>query len=314
MGEQLRHCPLCGTANPLIAEADKERWPAVVPAERNILPRLAATILLTFVLAIGVWLLLSKFLIKGEPPSNQPSTTLPANSTPPPTEGMIYVEGGKFMMGRDDGDAYERPMHEVVVAPFYIDAREVTCEQYQKFIDATGHPPPPQWPNGRYRTEDAQLPVTGVSWEDAYSYADWAKKRLPSEAEWELAARGTDRRLYSWGNHWDPNKANVDGSAANGRLVNVGSYSDWPSPAGAFDMVGNAWEWTASPLHSYPGGSIKEDQLPRMEREKMKVIRGGCYLSKHFQATTTYRRGWPPVQGTGDYGQTGFRCALNFQH
>jgi formylglycine-generating enzyme required for sulfatase activity len=76
-------------------------------------------------------------------------------------------------------------------------------------------------------------------------------------------------------------------------------------------MIGNAWEWTSSSIHSYEGGKIAEDELSEADRNKMKVIRGGCYLSNSAQATATYRRGWPPLRGPADFNQTGFRCALD---
>jgi formylglycine-generating enzyme required for sulfatase activity len=211
-------------------------------------------------------------------------------------------------MGRNDGDEYERPQHPQSVGPFYIDVKEVTCEEYEKFIKATGHKTPWGWSNGAYPSGAARKPVTGVDWYDANAYAQWAKKRLPTEEEWEFAARGTTGWRYPWGNDWRVGVANANNVAKG--LLDVGSYKA-ASPFGLFDMVGNAWEWTSTSIHSYPGGKIAEDQLPLAQREKMKVIRGGCYLSSDRDATTTYRRGWPPAQGKYDYDQTGFRCALD---
>lgn len=225
-------------------------------------------------------------------------------------EGMVYVPGGTFEMGRDDGDEYERPAHEVTVAPFYIDRFEVTCEDYQKFIDATGHPAPPGWVDGRFPLGVARWPVTQVSWHDATAYARWAGKRLPTEEEWEFAARGGDGRLYPWGHQWQPGAANMTETGHNG-VVRVGTYSAGASPFGVVDMVGNVWEWTASHIRSYPGGKIQEDSLPQAERENLKVIRGGCYLSRRNEATTTYRMGYA-AQGQ-EYAQTGFRCVKDIQ-
>jgi formylglycine-generating enzyme required for sulfatase activity len=223
-----------------------------------------------------------------------------------PPEGMVYVPGGTFDMGRNDGDNYERPAHEKTVAPFYLDKFEVTCEQYQRFVEAKGYPVPAGWSNGKYPPSSALLPVTGVSWYDASAYAEWAGKRLPTEAEWEFAARGTDGRLYPWGPEWRPNAVNAEG-AGPGRRTEVGIYSEGASPFGAYDMVGNVWEWTADAIHSYEGGSIPEDSAPATDRESRKVIRGGCYLSDAIIASATYRRGWH-AKGA-DYAQTGFRCA-----
>jgi serine/threonine-protein kinase len=142
-----------------------------------------------------------------------------------------------------------------------------------------------------------------VTWDDANAYAKWANKSLPSEAAWEFAARGTDRRLYPWGNDWRDGQANANGASSS--IVSVGSYKG-ASPFGAFDMVGNAWEWTASDFRPYPGGRLPANQ----PSGDLKVIRGGSYESTKDFATTTYRTGWP-ARGANTYDQTGFRCVKN---
>jgi formylglycine-generating enzyme required for sulfatase activity len=223
---------------------------------------------------------------------------------PPPPTGMVYVPGGEFMMGRDEkdrGDEYERPAHKVTVKPFFIDQYDVTNEDYAKFVKATGHRVPSNWLNGDYAAGATRKPVTGVTWDDATAYAKWAGKRLPTEEEWEFAARGTDGRLYPWGNDWSAGLANAEG-ASNG-TVDVGTYKG-TSPFGAYDMVGNAWQWTASKLTAYPGGSIPGQNAGA----NLRVIRGGTYASTASQATATYRRGWPAT-GADNYNNTGFRCA-----
>ena len=220
-------------------------------------------------------------------------------------EGMVLVAGGSFRMGRDDGDVYERPEHLVTVKPFYLDTYEVTCEQYAKYVKATGAPPPPTWPDGTFAASGARLPVTGVSWIEANAYARWAGKRLPTEEEWELAARGTDARRYPWGDEWRPDAANA-GDRSAGRIVEVGSYPAGRSPSGAFDMIGNAWEWTASDFKPYPGADVK----PNATSKEEKVIRGGYWGSRPGFATVTYRTGWG-ARGEQDYSNTSFRCALD---
>lgn len=216
-----------------------------------------------------------------------------ANQPTPPT-GMVYVPGGEFTMGRNDGDEYERPAHKVTVKPFFIDAHEVTCREYKPFLqnnpNATGH----------CANYDSQEPVTDMNWDDAVAYAKWSGKRLPTEEEWELAARGTDGRLYPWGNEWKGGMANAD---AAGGAVTAAGKAKGASPYGAFDMVGNVWEWTASPLKAYTGGRI-----PQQTPGELRVIRGGSYAESRNEATTTYRRGYP-ARGNYDYGNTGFRCA-----
>jgi formylglycine-generating enzyme required for sulfatase activity len=228
---------------------------------------------------------------------------------PTPEQRMVFVPGGTFKMGRDGGDIYESPAHEVTVGPFYIDKFEVTCEEYQRFVDVEKYPAPAGWRDGKYPEGSARLPVE-VSWRDAGAYAKWTGKRLPTEKEWEFAARGGDGRLYPWGNEWNPEGVNAKDTGL-GRLTEVGLRPSGASPFGALDMVGNAWEWTADSIHSYKGGSIPEDKLPASKRSAQKVIRGGCYLSDSQQATATYRSGWPE-QGA-DYAGTGFRCVRDVE-
>jgi formylglycine-generating enzyme required for sulfatase activity len=216
---------------------------------------------------------------------------------------MVYVPGGTFQMGRTGGDEYEQPVHEVNVSPFYIDQHEVTCAEYGKFLEQTNHPAPPGWTNGKPPFGSELLPVTGVSWVDANAYAQWAGKRLPTEEEWEFAARGNTGWIYPWGNEWKRNCANAAGTAA-GKMVAVGSYADGKSPFGVLDMVGNAWEWTSSKFKPYPGS-----QLTPVANEDLRVIRGNFWKAKEKQATTTYRRGYPAVNE--DYTNTGFRCVTD---
>jgi formylglycine-generating enzyme required for sulfatase activity len=217
---------------------------------------------------------------------------------------MVLVPGGTFLMGRDSGDAYERPSHTVVLAPFFIDRTEVTREAYARFLKETGRKAPDGWQDTDPPGGTERLPVTGVSWDDAVAYATWAGKRLPTEAEWEFAARGDDGRRYPWGNQWRAKRANAFTSAA-GRMVEVGSYPEGESPFGLVDVCGNAWEWTASDLEAYPGG-----RLPEAAGADDKVIRGGCWKSNAEQSSTTYRYGWP-ARGAHDYTDTGFRCAMD---
>ena len=236
--------------------------------------------------------------------SNANSTT----STPAAPAGMAYVPGGEYMMGRNDGDGYESPAHSVTVRPFFMDIYEVTNEEYAKYVQT--HPQssvPGYWINDAYPAGAARKPVTGVTWADAAAYAGWAGKRLPTEEEWEFAARGTDGRRYPWGNDWRSGAANVATSAASGGrgdtgMVDVGRYNGAPSPFGIYDMAGNAWEWTAGNLKTYQGGRLPADANPND-----KVIRGGSWASTADQATTTFRRGWAATSEK-DYSFTGFRC------
>jgi formylglycine-generating enzyme required for sulfatase activity len=241
------------------------------------------------------------------PTPNSPSAQL---NVPP---GMTYVPGGEFMMGReqnDGGDKYESPSHPARVKPFFMDIYEVSRDEYQRCVEVDQCPAPQGWEGRAYPVGTGKWPVTGVDWKAADTYAKWAGKRLPTEEEWEFAARGFEDKHYPWGHEWQQGLANANGERDN--LANVGEYKG-KSPFGLFDMVGNAWEWTSSTIHSYLQGRISEDALPKTKREQMKVIRGGCYLSDSQSATVTYRRGWPPPQG-GDYAQTGFRCAMDIKN
>lgn len=225
--------------------------------------------------------------------------TQPTVSNAPPPQ-MAPVRGGSFMMGSsatiEDQDS--KPSHMVTVKSFFIDVNEVTCEEYKKFIDETGHPAPGNWINRKYPAGAAHRPVTFVSWEDANAYARWAGKRLPTEEEWEFAARGPNKFLYPWGNDWKSGCANADEEGrVRGGMVNVGTYK-CASPYGVLDMIGNAWEWTSSNWAPYPGGRLREPG-----RGGEKVIRGGSWQSPR-DVTASFRLGWI---GPGD--QTGFRCA-----
>ncbi|MCA1816819.1 MAG: SUMF1/EgtB/PvdO family nonheme iron enzyme [Acidobacteria bacterium] len=230
-------------------------------------------------------------------PASPTPTPAPADPTPP--QGMVYVRGGEFEMGRDDGDDYGKPEHRVSVSHFFIDKYEVKNEDYAKFVKEMSHAPPQTWKNGAYPEGAARLPVTGVTWDDASAYAAWAHKRLPTEEEWEFAARGEKGLRYPWGDEWQDGMANAN-SVSKG-VVEVGKFQG-ASPFGAYDMIGNAWEWTATDMAAYPGGSLPQ------KLSTGKVIRGGCYSVPSTNVSTTLRRGWLST-GAATYADTGFRCA-----
>lgn len=239
----------------------------------------------------------------------QPSTGLisatpqatPSSKEPTAPDAMVSVPGGTFKMGRDSGDKLERPAHSVAVKAFFIDLNEVTNEEYQRFVSATKRRAPAHWVGGKIPDGQMKLPVVNVSWGDANAYARWAKKRLPTEAEWEFAARGTDGRVYPWGNAWKPDYANA-GQGKKGRILEAGSYAPGASPFGALDMCGNVWEWTASDFKDYPGSKTPS----ALAGAGLKVIRGGAYDAIPKNSTTTYRGALSPDR---PYPKTGFRCA-----
>jgi formylglycine-generating enzyme required for sulfatase activity len=200
---------------------------------------------------------------------------------------MVLIPAGGFTMGTDEVDVDqkaveygiikpwfedERPAHQVKLQAFYIDKYEVTNAAYQKFVLATGYRPPPYWNGTQYPNGMDQYPVVMVSWEDAQAHCKWSGKRLPTEAEWEKAAR-PDQRLYPWGNSFDPNKTNVGGTR--GGLTPVGSYENGQSPYGVFDLIGNVWEWTADWYKPYAGNSFEDKNFG----EKYRVLRGNSWAT-----------------------------------
>ena len=236
--------------------------------------------------------------------SNSKLTPRPRETEKPIPEapaGMVYIAGGEFLMGNNAGDEFEKPVHKVEVAPFYMDVTEVTCEEYLKFLSAMARRDPRNWTKQTCSAGTARQPVTGVDWNDAKAYADWANKRLPTEQEWEFAARTGRGAIYPWGNEWQPNAANAGNSSAQ-RLMNVGSYPNGKTPAGVMDLIGNVWEWTSSEIFAYPGGHFSS-AIP----QDVKVIRGGSWHEANNEATSTYR-GYLHKTDAEDYSATGFRC------
>src|SRR5262245_54130432 len=254
------------------------------------------------------------------PPPDQataPTSTALLGATPEPAKraasaagaatpaGMVFVPGGTFKMGRNNGDEFEGPAHTVKVKPFFIDRTEVTNEEYQRFVSATGHRSPSHWAGGKIPEGQTKFPVVNVSWDDANAYARWANKRLPTEAEWEFAARGTDGRIYPWGSGWKRDYANA-GRSENGSLIKTGSYEPGASPFGALDLCGNVWEWTSSEFADYPGRKVASS----LAGAGLKVIRGGAYDVAPRRATSTYRGAVPPNRA---FDKTGFRCVREAQ-
>jgi formylglycine-generating enzyme required for sulfatase activity len=243
-----------------------------------------------------------------------------------PPEGMVLIHEGTFTMGTDETDIQqkalefgiikpwyedERPAHQVSLPNYYLDKYEVTNADYQRFAVETGHRSPPYWNGTVYPVDMDRYPVVLVSWKDAQSYCQWAKKRLPTEAEWEKAAR-PDQRSYPWGNQFDPNRANVGG--IRGGLTPVGSYEAGQSPYGIFDLVGNVWEWTADWYSPYPGNPVDDENIG----QNYKVLRGSSWaIVGHYppeitrqiiahNSRATFRLYFDPQ---GMLNDIGFRCA-----
>ena len=277
----------------------------------GVAPAVDKGLIKTSVVLIGLILLFSALIVSGfrirelfgrAQPQPQPTIeaspalTLSTEKAPPAPEGMVYVPGGSFRMGVEDGDSFEAPAHDVTVTPFFMDRAEVTNEQYAAFAKTTNHLAPPDWKSGNYPAGTAKFPVVQVSWQDANEYAAWAGKRLPTEAEWEFAARTNDGRRYPWGANWDANNANTSESKIN-HPVAVGSYAKAANPFGLLDLAGNVWEWTAGEVVSYKD--------PNITLAPGKVIRGGAFYAAQERATTTFRGFAPPDKQAAGIG---FRC------
>jgi len=231
---------------------------------------------------------------------------------------MVLIPGGEFLMGSDEGPEKERPAHSVVVDAFYIDRYPVTNEDYKRFVDATGHPVPcysAEWaepygynwdPEERTPPEGKEKhPVVLVSWDDAWAYAVWAGKRLPTEAEWERAARGVDGRRWPWGDEFVGGLCNTRESNENGTTP-VDQYSpDGDSQEGVGDMVGNVWEWTSSLFRPYPYDA--DDGRESQKADGWRVLRGGSWRNDLDRARCTARL-------DGDFlffNNVGFRCVVS---
>ncbi len=238
---------------------------------------------------------------------------------------MVVIPAGKFIMGTDlkNADAASRPQHEVNLQAYQIDKYLVTNAQYARFIAATGHRPPADWKNGKAQEGTLLLPVTMVNWFDAQAYAKWAGKRLPTEAEWEKAARGTDGRRWPWGNEMDPTRLNTYYNVGSASLVTT--YEKGASPYGVYDMAGNVDEWVDSNFEPYAGtdaqAEVFQGKIAKVQNaqdralkvvdlvavdKRYKVLRGGSWKGDPF-STATYHRDYSWPNYASDF--YGFRCA-----
>ena len=252
---------------------------------------------------------------EGATPGTEAATATPVEPTdtptppPPPVKvevPMIAIPAGEFTMGSDH--EVERPPHTVSVEAFEIDQFEVTSEEFAKFVEGTGYVTDAEKAGDMswrfYAKDKPRHPVVKASWNDAKAFCEWTGKRLPTEAEWEKAARGTEGFVYPWGNDWDVNKANVKEAGYRGTTI-VGSFPSGGSPYGVMDMAGNVAEWTTDwfqPYPGYPGG----DSEAQYFGEKYRVIRGGGWFSDQNLVRTTERSASLVSLANDDVG---FRCA-----
>jgi formylglycine-generating enzyme required for sulfatase activity/tRNA A-37 threonylcarbamoyl transferase component Bud32 len=216
------------------------------------------------------------------------------------TEGMVYLEGGNFLMGSNEVRE-EAPETEVHVAPYWMDRFPVTVAQYQKFLEATGRPEPKFWRDPQ--CNGPSQPVVGVTFADAQAFAAWAGKRLPTEAQWEFAARGQENRKYPWGN-FPPDTTLCNFADYLGMPSIVTMHEDGQTPAGIHDLAGNVMEWTVDAFVPYQTQRADPDVAAQAPR---RAVRGGGWNSPAEELSCTARRGlFPEAQ----LPTVGFRCVL----
>jgi formylglycine-generating enzyme len=236
--------------------------------------------------------------INGKPPFGE---TTKAESTVVeeviPSE--ILIPGGEFRMG--DSQGKDRPVHTVQIDSFYIDKYELTNAEYRVYLQQTGKPEPKYWNSTKFNGDDQ--PVVGVAWEEAMGYCRWTGKRLPTEAEWELAARGRDGTLFPWGDVQSIVATNTRESKE-GRPLPVGSFATGKSNYGLYDMSGNVWEWCYDWYEKdyYADSPYGNPRGPDSGKEK--VIRGGGWNISIVDMAFRKR-----VKSDQQYSSLGFRCA-----
>ena len=219
---------------------------------------------------------------------------------PSPGE-MVLIPAGEFTMGSDldRTPPLEFPEHRVDLPSYYIDVYEVTHGEWIRFLTESDYDPTGDW-RRFYSIGKEDFPVGSVTWDDSNAYCEAAGKRLPTEAEWEKAARGTDGLRFPWGEVWEP-KSNTDELGMHNNLE-VGEMPEDKSPFGAYDMMGNAQEWTANELEPYPDNPGSRDES---FRRNFMAVRGGSYAMRGrgmgLYTRSAYLR-------DAQYG-IGFRCA-----
>ena len=243
---------------------------------------------------------------------------------------MRLIPAGEFEMGTAESEIDqlvrdfnnprswfedEVPRYTVYLDDFYIDVYEVTNALYKKFMDGTGHSAPRFWNDAKYNQTDS--PVVGVTWYDAMAYAQWAGKRLPTEAEWEKAARGRlVGKRYPWGDEIDSTKANYDFNV--GSTAPVGEYP--PNGYGLYDMAGNVWEWCMDEYDSgfyakssrnnpVAGGLISFVSNTFTNVNNGRVLRGGSWYNVDYNVRVADRYVSYPSDSYNNYFIFGFRCA-----
>ena len=241
-----------------------------------------------------------------------PTKPTPGQEWTNPKDGsvLVWVPTGHYPMG---GDKYndETPKHVVSLSGYWIGKFQVTNEQYGRYMQATGAGAPGKWSDGRFNRR--RQPVVGVSWHDAMAYCDWAGLRLPSEAQWEAAARGADGRTYPWGEE-SPSSTRCNWNEEVGATTDVGSYPAGRGPFGTMDQAGNVWEWSFDVYDKgayAKRGKSADDPIAagstNRANEDIRVSRGGGWGNGGASNLRAANRG--RGEPTGRNGGIGFRCA-----
>ncbi len=198
---------------------------------------------------------------------------------------MILIPAGEFIMGEDFSKKSLGPRHTVYLDDYYIDQYHVTNVYYKTFLNETRRSAPPNWRGQNFPPDSDNHPVSFVSWYDADAYCRWIGKRLPTEEEWEKAARGTDGRMFPWGKRFLKNHANVSQEGYKGTTP-VDLLPEGKSPYGLYDMAGNLFQWTSDWFLPYPGNPVPHPNFGKT----LKVLRGGSF-----------------------YDCSNYRCGISFQ-
>ncbi len=222
---------------------------------------------------------------------------------------MVHVPSGPFTMGGRDEESprAERPAHTVFLNDYYIARFPTTNQEYREFVQCTGHRIPIHWQRGTFPTGTGKHPVVNVSWTDAAAFAKWRGARLPTEAEWEKAARGDDERPYPWGPRFTEGER-CNGNNQVGMTTPVDEFPEGRSECGVWDLCGNAYEWCHDFYDEeyYKNSPTTNPKGPEGGQER--VVRGGCYMESRAGLRATHREGVVEVT-TRD--TIGFRIAMN---
>ncbi len=234
-----------------------------------------------------------------------PTPTPTPTEPPKPVEDMIEIPAGPFTLGDDAGEPNEGPAQPIDLPAYQIDHFEVTNDDFMLFVNATGYQTEAEKKEAKktWRSDvegKGSHPVVRVTWNDAQVFCEWLGKRLPTEPEWEKAARGDQGNLFPWGNTFDASKANLKASGIRGTVA-VGSFPAGASAYGVEDMAGNVWEWTADPYQPYPNSTYQD----KFYSDQLRVTRGGGWFDEEPQARSANRSAAAPDSANDDLG---FRC------